>query len=213
MEKQNENQVIAVSYSRVSTLLGQDPMNQLIPIRNLAKSRDLTIIEDYIDVGVSGSKDRRPGLDRLVQDAKDKKFSHLIIYSLDRLGRNSRHLLNLINELNNFGVVIISIRESIDFSTPIGQATLTILSAIGQLELALISERIKTALASKKQYAKENNLVWSCGRPKVLTDEIENQIIALKAKGLSIRAIARLTKVSRGSVDRTIRSKWLETTL
>lgn len=208
MNIQNEKPVIAVSYSRVSTLLKQDINNQLTPIKNLAQCRGWKLTEFYDDVGVSGARDRRPSLDRLIQDAKDKKFSHLIIYSLDRLGRNSRHLLNLINELSNYNVVIISIRESIDFSTPIGQATLTILSAIGQLELELIRERIKTALASKKQHAIENNLPWTCGRPKVLTEDIENQIIALKSKGLSIRAIARLTKVSRGSVERAIRRRW-----
>jgi DNA invertase Pin-like site-specific DNA recombinase len=205
-EKQD---IVCVSYSRVSTLLGQDPMNQLIPIRNLAKARELNIIEDYIDVGVSGSKDRRPGLDKMIADAKNKKFQQIIIFSLDRLGRNSRNMLNLINDLNKYGVTIISIRENLDFASPIGQATITILSAIAQLELALISERIKTALASKKQYAKENNLDWSCGRPKVLNDEIENQIITLRAKGLSLRSIARLTKVSKGSVERTIKKRCL----
>lgn len=65
-------------------------------------------------------------------------------------------MLNLIEELNKNGVSLISIREAIDFDTAIGQATLTILSAISSLELSLIKERIRTALASKKQFALEN---------------------------------------------------------
>lgn len=186
-------------------------MNQLIPCRNLAKSRELIIQEEYVDEGYSGTRDRRPSLDRMVQDARDRKFTHIIIYSLDRISRSSRHMLNLINELNGYGVSIISIRESIDFSTPIGQATLTILSAIGQLEVSILRERIKTALASKKQYALENGTGWTCGRPKLMTTEIELRITKLRSEGMSIRAIARNANVSKGAVERVLRHNRLKT--
>jgi DNA invertase Pin-like site-specific DNA recombinase len=72
------------------------------------------------------TKDRRSGLDELVKAARAGKFKILLIYSIDRLARDTRHLLNLIHELNLYGVSLISIRESIDFSTPMGQATLTL---------------------------------------------------------------------------------------
>ena len=100
MESNNKQK--AVAYARVSTLLGQDPENQLIPIRQLANSRNLEIIHEYIDRGISGSKDKRPGLDEMVRAARSGKFKFLIIYSIDRLARDTRHLLNLINELSHY---------------------------------------------------------------------------------------------------------------
>ncbi len=116
----------AVAYARVSTLLGQDPEHQLISIRQLAQARNFDITVEYVDKGISGSKDRRPGLDELVKSARAGKFKILLIYSIDRLARDTRHLLNLIHEINHYGISLISIRESIDFSTPMGQATLTL---------------------------------------------------------------------------------------
>lgn len=212
----NENKkIVAVIYSRISTAnMGQDCLNQLIPCRNLARSRDWHIQEEFIDEGYSGTKDSRPSLDLMMKAAKERKFSHIIIYSLDRISRSSRHMLNLINELNKYGVSIISIREAIDFSTGIGQATLTILSAIAQLEVSILRDRIKTALAAKKQYALENNTGWTCGRPKLMTSEKELQITKLRSEGMSIRAIARSANVSKGSVERVLRqNKRLETSL
>jgi DNA invertase Pin-like site-specific DNA recombinase len=198
-------QIKAATYARVSTLLGQDPENQLIPIRQLADSRNLKIIDEHIDRGVSGSKDRRPALDEMVKAARGGKFKFLIIYSIDRLARDTRHLLNLINELSHYGVSLISLRENLDFSSPLGQATLTIIGAVAQLERELIRERIRNALAAKKLAAKQNNTNWRCGRPKVVNDKVESKALELRAKGHSIRAIARMLKVSKSSVERILK--------
>lgn len=203
-------QTKAAVYARVSTLLGQDPENQLIPIRQLAVSRNIQIIEEYIDMGISGSKDRRPGLDKLVKDARLGKFKFLVIYSIDRLARDTRHLLNLINELSHYGVSLISIRESIDFSTPMGQATLTILGAEAQLERELIRERIRNALAAKKLAAQQSNSGWRCGRPSVLNDNVTKRILELREKGHSIRGIARILEISKSSVERVLKTQCLE---
>lgn len=204
------NNIKAVAYARVSTLLGQDPENQLIPIRQLAASRNLKLIDEHIDMGISGAKDRRPALDQLVKDARLGKFKLLIIYSIDRLARDTRHLLNLINELNHYGVSLISLRESIDFSTPMGQATLTILGAVAQLERELIRERIRNALAAKKLAAQQTNSNWRCGRPPVLNLKVSTRVLELREKGHSIRAIARMLEISKSSVERVLRSKCIE---
>jgi DNA invertase Pin-like site-specific DNA recombinase len=196
----------AVAYARVSTLLGQDPENQLVSIRQLGQSRGFDLVEEYVDRGISGSKDRRPALDEMVKAARAGKFKILLIYSIDRLARDTRHLLNLINDLSHYGVSLISIRESIDFSTPMGQATLTILGAVAQLERELIKERIKTALAAKKLMAQQNKTNWRCGRPIVVTDQIENRVHELRLKGHSIRAIARMLEISKSSVERALKS-------
>jgi DNA invertase Pin-like site-specific DNA recombinase len=105
MDKE-KNLPIAI-YARVSTLLNQDPNNQIIPIKQFAESRNLKIVHEYVDRGISGSKERRPGLDQLVKDARSGKFKVLIVYSIDRLARDTRHLLNLINELSHYGVNLI----------------------------------------------------------------------------------------------------------
>jgi DNA invertase Pin-like site-specific DNA recombinase len=193
------------AYARVSTLLGQDPENQLVAIRQLSNGRNFEIVEEYIDRGISGSKDRRPALDEMVKAAKSGKFKILLIYSIDRLARDTRHLLNLISELNHCGVSLISIRESIDFSTPMGQATLTILGAVAQLERELIRERIRTALAAKKIIAQQNNTNWRCGRPTKVNDQVEKRALELRDKGHSIRGIARMLGVSKSSIERVLK--------
>lgn len=200
----------AVAYARVSTLLNQDPEHQLISIRQLAQARNFDITVEYVDKGISGSKDRRPGLDELVKAARAGKFKILLIYSIDRLARDTRHLLNLIHELNHYGVSLISIRESIDFSTPMGQATLTILGAVAALEKSLIAERIKTALAAKKLIAQQNNSDWRCGRPSILNEQVIARVRELRTKGHSIRNIARMMEISKASVERAIKAASLE---
>lgn len=201
------NQLKVVAYARVSTFLGQDPENQLVHIRKFAIARSFELNNEYIDLGVSGSKEKRPSLDQLIIDARNGKFKVLIVSGIDRIGRNTRHLLNLIHELAGYGVSLISLRENIDFTTPMGQATLTILGAISELERELIRERIKTALAAKKIEALRLGRDWRCGRPKVTTEALCNQILDLRSKGLSIRTIERKLKniVSRTTVQRVIK--------
>jgi DNA invertase Pin-like site-specific DNA recombinase len=196
----------AAAYVRVSTLLNLTVENQLIPLRELAGQRGFDL-EVYSDEGISGTKERRPSLDRLVADARRGKFRFLIVAAIDRLGRNARHLLNLIDELNGYGVSLISLRESIDLSTPMGKAALAILSAVAQLERDLISERIKVALAARKLAAKNNGVDWRCGRPSVTDEMLKAKVLELRQAGLSIRRIEKALdkKVSRTTITRILR--------
>lgn len=197
--------VMAVAYSRVSTLLGQDVQNQLHGIRELAKQRGFNLVKEYCDQGISGRTERRPSLDQLIKDARQGKFKIIIIHSIDRLGRSTKHLLNLLDELSHYGVSIISIRENLDFSTPMGQMALTMLSAVAQLEAQLISERIKTALAVKKAIAIKSNNGWRCGRPP-LDQELEEKVTHLRNEGKSIREISKcLGSISKSSVSRIVK--------
>jgi DNA invertase Pin-like site-specific DNA recombinase len=196
-----------VAYARVSTLLGQDPQHQLVPIKAFADARGFKLVDEYIDIGISGSKERRPELDRLISDARRGKFKIVICAALDRLGRDTRNLLNLLHELNRYGVSVISLRENLDFSTAIGQAALTILGAISQMERQFIGERIKTALAAKKLTAKKTGSGWRCGRKSVATNELVAEILHLRGQGLSIRAIEKALspRVSRPSISRILK--------
>lgn len=99
---------------------------------------------------------------------------------------------------------IISIRENLDFTTPMGKMALTMISAVAQLEGQLISERIKTALKTKKLISERTNNGWRCGRPSI-SDEIKLDVINLREKGLSIRKIAeQMGNISRSSVGRIL---------
>ena len=195
----------AVAYSRVSTLLGQSCENQLVGIRELTKTRNYELITEYNDEGVSGLKEKRPQLDQLIKDARKGKFQILIVHSIDRLGRSTKHLLNLLDELNHYGVSLISIRENLDFSSPTGKMALTMLSAVAQLEAQLISERIKVSLAVKKAIAQQSNNGWKCGRPKI-EENLKFEVLKLRDEGLSIRGIAKhLGNISKSSVERILK--------
>src|SRR5688500_13377213 len=108
----------AAVYARVSTV-DQEPENQLQEIRRYVQARGWTAVE-YVDRGVSGAKDRRPALDELITDARRRRFDVLVCWRLDRLGRNLRHLILLLDELQAVGVAFVSLAEGSDATTPAG---------------------------------------------------------------------------------------------
>ena len=193
----------AVAYARVSTLLKQDPEHQLVPIRDVAGNRNFMLVDEYVD-RITGSSDRRKELDRLVRDARMGKFKVVIIYALDRLARDTRFLLNLLHELNGYGVTLISLRESIDLGTPVGRAVLQILGSIAELEKNLISERIKTALAVKKMSANETG--WRCGRKPIDSKKID-EAKTLLSQGKSLRETAKITGLGKSTIERIKRGR------
>src|SRR5579862_5101126 len=122
----------AAIYARVSTV-DQEPENQLAELRRYVEARGWTAAE-YVDRGVSGSKDRRPALDQLVADAKRKRFDVVVCWRLDRLGRNLKHLVTLLEELQALGIAFVSLGEGIDCTTPAGKLQLHILAALAEFE-------------------------------------------------------------------------------
>ena len=124
----------------------QEPENQLAELRRYVQARGWTASE-YTDKGVSGTKDRRPALDHLVADARRRKLDVLVCWRLDRLGRNLRHLVTLLDELHSLGVAFVSLGEGIDCTTPAGRLQLHILAALAEFERARIAERVTAGLA------------------------------------------------------------------
>ena len=122
----------AALYARVSTV-DQEPENQLAELRRYCEARGWTATE-FVDRGVSGSKDRRPALDELIAAAKRRKFDVVVCWRLDRLGRNLRHLVVLLDELNAMGVSFVSLNEGIDLMTPAGRLQLHILASLSEFE-------------------------------------------------------------------------------
>ena len=139
----------AAVYARVSTL-DQDPENQLAELRRYVEARGWIGVE-FVDRGVSGTRDRRPALDRLIRDAKRRRFDVLVCWRLDRLGRSLRHLVTLLDELQALGVGFVSLGEGIDLSTPAGKLQLHILAALAEFERGRIQERVRVGLARARR--------------------------------------------------------------
>jgi DNA invertase Pin-like site-specific DNA recombinase len=122
----------AALYARVSTT-EQTADNQLLELRRYVEARGWTGTE-FVDRGVSGSKDKRPALDALLKDAKRRRFDVLVCWRLDRLGRNLRHLVTMLEELQQLGIAFVSLGEGIDCTTPAGKLQLHILAALAEFE-------------------------------------------------------------------------------
>ena len=108
----------AVLYARVSTG-DQHPETQLLDLREFAKQRGFEVIHEYIDT-ISGAKSKRPGLDQLLADARRHRFDIILVAAFDRIARNSRHFLEVLDELNHLSIEFISMRENIDTGGPLG---------------------------------------------------------------------------------------------
>src|SRR5437899_6253996 len=135
----------AAIYARVSTV-DQEPENQLQELRRYVQARGWTAAE-YVDRGVSGTKDRRPALDQLLADARRRRFDVLVCWRLDRLGRNLKHLITLLDDLQALGVAFVSLAEGIDATTPAGRLQMHVLGAIAEFERERIRERVMAGLA------------------------------------------------------------------
>ena len=142
----------AALYARVSTQ-DQTTENQLLELRRYVEARGWSAVE-YLDEGVSGTKERRPALDRLVADARRRKFDALIVWRLDRLGRNLKHLIETLDELAALGIAFSSLNEGIDTLTPAGRLQLHLLAAIAQFERDRIIERVRAGMARAKHNGK-----------------------------------------------------------
>ena len=131
----------AAVYVRVSTV-DQHPETQLHDLRQFAVQRGFQIVQEYTDHGFSGTKARRPALDQLMEDARRRKFDVLMVWSIDRLARSTKHLLQTLDELNGLGIQFLSQREAIDTEGPLGRAIVVIVSAMAELERCVIIERV-----------------------------------------------------------------------
>jgi DNA invertase Pin-like site-specific DNA recombinase len=145
-------------YARVSTL-DQEPENQLAEVRRYVVARGWAAAE-YVDKGVSGTKDRRPALDQLLGDARRRRVDVVVCWRLDRLGRNLKHLVTLLEEIQALGVAFVSLNEGIDATTPAGKLQMHILGAIAEFERARIAERVKAGLQRARAQGKR------LGRPR-----------------------------------------------
>lgn len=180
----------AAIYARVSTL-DQEPENQLAELRRYAAARGWTTVE-FVDRGISGAKDKRPALDRLMADAASRRIDVVVCWRLDRFGRNLRHLIVAIEELAAAGVAFVSMGESIDTTSPTGRLMLGILGSFAQFERERIRERIHAGLARARRQGQR------LGRRRKRIQERDLDAVA----GLSVREAARILGVPASRVHR-----------
>src|ERR1700676_3323319 len=155
-------------YARVSTANnGQDPTMQMRELREYAERRGWTVAGDYVDIGISGTKEKRPELDRLMSDAHRRRFDAVVVWKFDRFARSVSHLLRALETFKSLGIEFVSYSEAIDTATPVGKMTFTVLAAVAELERSLIVERTKAGQRNAKLNGKH------VGRPRAAVNDAE----------------------------------------
>jgi len=196
MANRNSTPRVAL-YARVSTT-DQSTDSQLLDLRKYVLDRGWKIYREFVDEGISGTKDSRPALDQLMADAKKRKFDIMLVWRFDRFARSTRHLINALEEFRNLGIDFVSYQENIDTSSPLGSAIFTIISAVAQLERDIIAERVKAGLRRARENGKK------LGRPRLAVDA--GKIAALRAQGRSWREIAEELGIGKGTAQRAFYS-------
>jgi DNA invertase Pin-like site-specific DNA recombinase len=193
-------------YARVSTQNhGQDVTTQTREVEQFAQARGWHLVDSYLDVGISGTKDRRPELDRLMADAHKRRFDVVVVWRFDRFARSVSHLLRALDTFNALGIAFVSLSEQMDTTTPTGKMIFTVLGAVAELERSLIVERVRAGLRNARAKGKR------LGRPKRSVDA--SKIAALRAEGLSWAKIAERLDLGEGTVYRAAQSSATETTI
>jgi DNA invertase Pin-like site-specific DNA recombinase len=167
---------------------------QLRELREYCQRRGWAVAGEYVDLGISGSKERRPELDRLLADAHRRRFDAVAVWKFDRFARSVSHLLRALETFKALGIEFVSLSEQVDTSTPMGKMVFTVLGAVAELERSLIVERVRAGLRNARAKGKR------LGRPRVAVDAA--RIAALRAQGLSWATIADRLGIGEGTAYR-----------
>ena len=185
-------------YARVSTK-DQSCEMQLADLRAYCAARRFAPASEYVDSGVSGSKELRPELNLLMNHARKRQIDLVLVWRFDRFARSTKHLLAALDEFRSAGVGFVSYQENMDTSSPLGQAIFTIVAAVAQLERDLIRERVNAGVRNARAAGKV------LGRPRRIVDR--DRISALQAEGKSLRTIAQQLGVGYGTVRERLRER------
>ena len=192
--------LLAGVYARVSTVnAGQDPAMQTRELTEYCQRRGWEIYGSYVDNGVSGKKDSRPALNRLMEDAHARRFDVVVCWRFDRFSRSVSHLCRALETFNALDIQFVSLCEQVDTNTPTGKLVFTILGAVAEGERNLIAERVRAGLRNARAKGKR------LGRPTKSVDV--DRINSLRASGHSWRTIAGMMKLSVGTLYAAARSQ------
>jgi len=187
----------AAIYARVSTHNGQNPEMQLGEVRAYCKRREWTVSGEYVDRGISGSKEHRPALDRLLADCRKRRVDAVVVHRYDRFARSVRQLVNALEEFRSLGIDFVSLHEGVDTSTPNGRLVFGIFASIAEFERELIRDRVRSGLAAARARGRQ------LGRPRVAVDA--SRIAELRAQGRGWKSIASELGVGVGTILRAAR--------
>jgi len=186
-----------VLYLRVSTL-DQHPETQMLDLKQMAAQRGLEIVEIYED-RITGVKASRPGLDRMMADARRGKFNVLLIWAFDRLARSVPHLIQVLDELGHLNIEFVSFREQFDTAGPMGRAILIIIGAIAELEHSLIRERVCAGMRRARIEGRHID------RPRLKVNR--EAIREDHARGMSLKELAEKYRVSKASICKILKKR------
>ena len=195
----NISQQVAI-YERVSTEAQSVEMQDL-DLKQYCEQRRFGIYHIYIDHGVSGTRERRPGLDQLMTDARKRKFDTVLVWRFDRFARSTKHLVTSLEEFQHLGIAFVSFHENVDTNSPVGKVLFTIISAIAELERDIIAERIRGGLRRAKAMGKK------IGRPSLRNPQQVEAVRQMRIEGKSYQAIAKALGVSKSAAH-----KWVQET-
>jgi DNA invertase Pin-like site-specific DNA recombinase len=184
----------AAIYARVSTHAGQNPEMQLAEVREYCARRGWEIAGEYVDTGVSGARERRPELDRMLAACRRRQADAVVVYRYDRFARSLRQLVNALCDFDALGIQFVSLHEGVDTSTPNGRLVFGIFASIAEFERELIRDRVRSGLAVARAQGKR------IGRPRVDVDTA--RVAELRAAGRSWAEIAREMGLGLGTVHR-----------
>ncbi|MFQ5662744.1 MAG: recombinase family protein [Terriglobia bacterium] len=193
----------AAIYARVSTSQGQAVEMQLRDLRELAARRGFAIVGKYCDEGVSGARDSRPALDRMLADAHAGKFNVVLVWKLDPLGRSLVHLVRLMEYFRGLAIELVSFSEGLDFTTTTGKLLFQIISAFAEFERDCIRERVLAGMRNARAKGKR------IGRPPrtLLTQEMRRAITEAYRRGEgSLRQLAIRYGTTASTVQRCVKS-------
>ena len=187
----------AAIYARVSTP-EQHIDSQLYDLRTFAEQRGYEVVFEYTDVGVSGTKTRRPGLDAMLKDARKRRFSVVLVAAFDRMARSTKHFLTVMDELDSLGIEFISRKENIDTSGPMGRFFIVLIGALAEAERSMLVERIKAGMRRRKLEG------YRLGRQPLDVDH--EALVADRLSGMSLTACSKKYLCSRATVIRLCRA-------
>ena len=167
---------------------------QVDELRAYCKRRGWDVAGEYVDAGISGSKEHRPALDRLLVSCRKRSVDAVVVYRYDRFARSLRQLVNALEEFRSLGIEFISLHEGVDTSTPNGRLVFGIFGSIAEFERELIRDRVRSGLAAAKAHGKR------LGRPRALVDT--DRIAILRTGGASWAKIGEVLGVGFAGLRR-----------
>ena len=204
----NKSKKVAI-YARVSTVgAGQDPEMQTRELKEYCERRGWTVVGEYVDRGVSGAKDSRPQLDRLMEEAHKRRFSLLVVWKFDRFARSVSHLLRALETFRALGIEFVSLTEQVDTTTPMGKMIFTILGSVAELERSLVIERVRAGMRNARAKGKR------IGRPPLRqfspADVEKTRTVQAKEKA-SIRRLALRNNTTEWTINRILAGQYATT--